>query len=234
MKKVTYLMSSAVIAAFMLASCSGNKNANNGSDKDSVVTVATADNNAAASTNTGNASTASTADPEETALASANEFFGWIESIDNNNVTIKNAAGETIVVLIPNAGEELIEGSPITVKYVDAEDGSHKAATDNEKSVKLSQNYKKLLGKWGTGKDNSEITFELRKRGKCKNVGKGQNTAFKSWRLKDDNTIEFEVEAQGKTFFMPWTVGSITDDQLVLQTGETSKLEMNRLDSNRE
>jgi len=230
MKKLTYLVASAVIAVSMLSSCGGNKNANN--DKNAPAT----EEKAAA---TENNQSAPAADPaaekaaaDEKALASATEFFGWIKAINGQDVTIANADGQEITVTIPNAGDELIEGAPITIKYIEAE-GAKKAATDNEKSVKLSQNFKKLLGAWGAGKDNKEITFELRKSGKCKNVGKGQSAKFKSWRLKDDQTIEFEVEANGKSFFMPWTVENLTDNQLFLKNGE-SKFEMNRLDSNRE
>jgi hypothetical protein len=226
MKKFTYLAASAVLAVSMLASCGGNKNANN--DKNAPAT----ENTAATQDDAAAKAASDKAAAEEQALANATEFFGWIQSIDGQNVTIKNADGQEIVVTIPNAGDELIEGAPITIKYVEAE-GAKKAATDNEKSVKLSQNFKKLLGKWGAGKDNAEITFELRKSGKCKRVEKKQNAQFKSWRLKDDQTIEFEVEANGKSFFMPWTVDNLTDDQLILKNGD-SKLEMNRLDSNRE
>ncbi|MBQ3655709.1 MAG: hypothetical protein II956_02530 [Bacteroidales bacterium] len=225
MKKLTYLAASAVLAVSLLSSCGGNKNANN--DKNAPATEQTATQEDAAAK-----AAAEKAAAEEKALAGATEFFGWIKSIDGKNVTIANADGQEITVTIPNAGDELIEGSPITIKYIEV-DGAKKSATDNEKSVKLSQNFKKLLGKWGTGKDNAEITFELRKSGKCKNVGKGQNAQFKSWRLKDDQTIEFEVEANGKSFFMPWTVDGLADDEMNLVNGE-SKLAMKRIDSNRE
>ncbi len=223
MKKLTYLAASAVLAVSLLSSCGGNKNANN---TENAAATETTQEDAAAK------AAADKAAAEEKALASATEFFGWIKSIDGQNVTIANADGQEITVTIPNAGDELIEGSPITIKYIEVE-GAKKSATDNEKSVKLSQSFKKLLGKWGTGKDNAEITFELRKSGKCKNVGKGQNAQFKSWRLKDDQTIEFEVEANGKSFFMPWQVDGLTDDEMNLVNGE-SKLAMKRIDSNRE
>ena len=228
MNKLTYLAASAVLAVSLLSSCGGNKNANN---TENAAATETTQEDAAAKAAADKAA-ADKAAAEEKALASATEFFGWIKSIDGQNVTIANADGQEITVTIPNAGDELIEGSPITIKYIEVE-GTKKSATDNEKSVKLSQSFKKLLGKWGTGKDNAEITFELRKSGKCKNVGKGQNAQFKSWRLKDDQTIEFEVEANGKSFFMPWKVEGLTDDAMNLVNGE-SKLAMKRIDSNRE
>lgn len=225
MKKLFYV---AAIAALALASCkSGNNNntengteANNANGTEQTATQDAAAQQAAA---------------DEQALASAKSFQGWIESIDGQNYVIRNSEGQTITVVIPNPGQELIEGEPIIVKYIEA-DGANKAATDNDKSLDLSYaaNFKKLLGKWGAGKDNNEITFELRKSGKCKNVGKDQKTEFKSWRMKDNNTIEFEVKNGESSFFMPWTVEGLTDDAMTLKSGETSKLEMTRLDSNRE
>ena len=225
MKKLFYV---AAIAALALASCkSGNNNntengteANNANGTEQTATQDAAAQQAAA---------------DEQALASAKSFQGWIESIDGQNYVIRNAEGQTITVVIPNPGQELIEGEPIIVKYIEA-DGANKAATDNDKSLDLSYaaNFKKLLGKWGAGKDNNEITFELRKSGKCKNVGKDQKTEFKSWRMKDNNTIEFEVKNGESSFFMPWTVEGLTDNAMTLKSGETSKLEMTRLDSNRE
>ena len=225
MKKLFYV---AAIAALALASCkSGNNNntengteANNANGTEQTATQDAAAQQAAA---------------DEQALASAKSFQGWIESIDGQNYVIRNSEGQTITVVIPNPGQELIEGEPIIVKYIEA-DGANKAATDNDKSLDLSYaaNFKKLLGKWGAGKDNNEITFELRKSGKCKNVGKDQKTEFKSWRMKDNNTIEFEVKNGESSFFMPWTVEGLTDNAMTLKSGETSKLEMTRLDSNRE
>jgi len=224
MKKLFYV---AAIAALALASCkSNNNNTENGTEANNANgTEQTATQDAAAQQ----------AAADEQALASAKSFQGWIESIDGQNYVIRNAEGQTITVVIPNPGQELIEGEPIIVKYIEA-DGANKAATDNDKSLDLSYaaNFKKLLGKWGAGKDNNEITFELRKSGKCKNVGKDQKTEFKSWRMKDNNTIEFEVKNGESSFFMPWTVEGLTDNAMTLKSGETSKLEMTRLDSNRE
>ena len=227
MKKLFYV---AAIAALALASCkSGNKNGETTDGNGAQGTEQTANNGAAQD------AAAQKAAADEQALASAKSFQGWIESIDGQNYVIRNAEGQTITVVIPNPGQELIEGEPIIVKYIEA-DGANKAATDNDKSLDLSYaaNFKKLLGKWGAGKDNNEITFELRKSGKCKNVGKGQKTEFKSWRMKDNNTIEFEVKNGESSFFMPWTVEGLTDNAMTLKSGETSKLEMTRLDSNRE
>ena len=220
MKKLFYV---AAVAALMFASCKSGNNNQASDDKAAQGTEQTANNGAQANQPSA----------DEKALASAKEFKGWIESINGNNVIVRNSDGQTLTVAIANPGQELIEGSPIIVKYIEA-DGANKAATDNDKSVSTSVNFKKLLGKWGAGKDNNEITFELRKSGKCKNVGKGQSTEFKSWRMKDENTIEFEVKNGESSFFMPWTVDGLTDNTMTLKSGETSKLEMTRLDSNRE
>ena len=219
MKKLFYV---AAIAALALASCkSGNNNNAEGNTTEGTEQTAAQD------------AAAQQAAAEEQALATAKSFQGWIESIDGQNYVIRNAEGQTITVAIPNPGEELIEGEPIIIKYIEA-DGANKAATDNAKSLDLSQaaNFKKLLGKWGTA--NNEITFELRKSGKCKNVGKGQKTEFKSWRMKDNNTIEFEVKNGESSFFMPWGVENLSDESMTLSSGDNSKLEMTRIDSNRE
>ncbi|MBO7142826.1 MAG: hypothetical protein J6V76_06945 [Bacteroidales bacterium] len=217
MKKLFYL---AAVAALALASCKSGNNNN-------------AEGNATEGTEQTQDAAAQQAAADEQALASAKSFQGWIESINGQDYIIRNAEGQTITVKITNPGEELIEGEPIIIKYIEA-DGANKAATDNAKSVDLSQavNFKKLLGKWGTA--NNEITFELRKSGKCKNVGKDQKTEFKSWRMKDNNTIEFEVANGESSFFMPWGVENLSDNAMTLTAGENSKLEMTRIDSNRE
>lgn len=218
MKKLFYL---AAVAALALASCKSGNNNN-------------AEGNATEGTEQTQDAAAQQAAADEQALASAKSFQGWIESINGQDYIIRNAEGQTITVKITNPGEELIEGEPIIIKYIEA-DGANKAATDNAKSIDLSQaaNFKTLLGKWGTA--NNEITFELRKSGKCKNVGKDQKTEFKSWRMKDNNTIEFEVANGESSFFMPWKVESLNEEFLCLTTGEgASKLEMNRIDSERE
>ncbi len=226
MKKIFYV---AAIAALALASCkSGNKNGET-TDENGAQNIEQTANNGAQD------AAAQQAAADDQALAQAKSFQGWIESIDGQNYVIRNSEGQTITVVIPNPGQELIEGEPIIVKYIEA-DGANKAATDNEKSLDLSYaaNFKKLLGKWGAGKDNTEITFELRKSGKCKNVGKDQKNEFKSWRMKDNNTIEFEVKNGESSFFMTWTVEDLTDNAMTLKSGESTKLEMTRLDSNRE
>ncbi|MBR6179275.1 MAG: hypothetical protein IKQ70_15530 [Bacteroidales bacterium] len=217
MKKFFYV---AAIAALALASCKGGNNNAEGNTTEGTEQTATQD------------AAAQQAAAEEQALASAKSFQGWIESINGQDYIIRNADGQTITVKIANPGEELIEGEPIIIKYIEA-DGANKAATDNAKSLDLTQaaNFKKLLGKWGTA--NNEITFELRKSGKCKNVGKGQKTEFKSWRMKDNNTIEFEVANGDNSFYMPWGVENLSDESLTLKNGE-AKFEMTRIDSNRE
>ena len=236
MKKLFYV---AAIAALALASCKSNNNNSGDNNASNNATEQTTQQNGGASqqggaTQQGGAQdqAAQKAAAEEKAFADAQSFQGWIESINGNDYVIRNADGQTITVNIPNPGQELIEGEPIIIKYIVA-DGTNKAATDNEKSLDLSQaeKFKKLLGKWGTA--NNEITFELRKSGKCKNVGKGQKTEFKSWRMKDNNTIEFEVANGNSSFFMPWAIESISDESLSLKNGE-AKFDMTRIDSNRE
>jgi hypothetical protein len=212
--KLTKLFPVAAIAALTLVSCGGSKN--NANDANNTTTEASANNAAPAQSS------------NEQALANAKSFFGWIQSIDGNTVTIKNANGEEIKVNIANAGDELIEGSPITVKYVTVEDGSNKTATDDASSVTLSKNFKKLLGKWTT--EGDKIFFELRKSGKVK----ATETSLKSWRVADENTIEFEI---GDNVFDKWTVETLDDNNLVLKHGDGAdapKIPMTRKDSNRE
>ena len=195
----------------MLASCkSGNKNdaANNGT--------------------TTEAATATPAkSQDEINLEKATSLKGWIKSIAGDVVTIVDANGNETQVKVVNAYDELIEGAPIEVKYID-DNGSKKTATGDNKSLTLSNNYKKLLGKWTTQGD--KIFFELRKNGKVK----ATETSLKSWRVIDDKTIEFEI---GNNVFDKWTVEKLDDNNLVLKHGDAAdapKIEMTRKDSNRE
>ncbi|MBQ2098063.1 MAG: hypothetical protein II480_07780 [Bacteroidales bacterium] len=199
----------------MLASCkSGNKN------------DAAANEGAATTTEAATATPAKSA--EEIALEKATTLKGWIKSIADDIVTIVDAEGNETQVKVVNAYDELIEGAPIEVKYID-DNGTKKTATGDNKSLTLSQNFKKLLGKWAT--EGDKITFELRKSGKMKTTMKGTN--FKSWRVKDDKTIEFEIANDKGTIFSPWEVESIDDSNLVLKNGD-AKIPMTRKDSNRE
>jgi len=195
----------------MLASCkSGNKNdaANNGT--------------------TTEAATATPAkSQDEINLEKATSLKGWIKSIAGDVVTIVDANGNETQVKVVNAYDELIEGAPIEVKYID-DNGSKKTATGDNKSLTLSNNYKKLLGKWTTQGD--KIFFELRKNGKVK----ATETSLKSWRVADEKTIEFEI---GDNVFDKWTVEKLDDNNLVLKHGDAAdapKIEMTRKDSNRE
>ena len=197
----------------MLASCkSGNKND-------------AAANEGAATTEAATAAPAKSQD--EINLEKATTLKGWIKAIAGDIVTIVDANGNETQVKVVNAYDELIEGAPIEVKYID-DNGTKKTATDNNKSLTLSQNFKKLLGKWTTAGD--KIFFELRKNGKVK----ATETTLKSWRVIDDKTIEFEI---GNNVFDKWTVEKLDDNNLVLKHGDAAdapKIEMTRKDSNRE
>lgn len=212
--KLTRIIPVVAIAAIaMLASCkSGNKNANEAAEQ-------------TAATETTTATPAKSA--EEIALESATTLKGWIKAIEGDIVTIVDANGNETKVQVVNAYDELIEGAPIEVKYID-ENGSKKTATGDNKSLSLSQNYKKLLGKWTT--EGDKIFFELRKNGKVK----ATETGLKSWRVVDENTIEFEI---GDKVFDKWSVEKLDDNNLVLKHGDAAdapKIPMTRKDSNRE
>lgn len=195
----------------MLASCkSGNKNdaANNG-------------------TNTEAATATPAKSQDEINLEKATTLKGWIKAIAGDVVTIVDANGSETQVKVANAYDELIEGAPIEVKFID-DNGTKKTATSDKKSLTLSDNYKKLLGKWTTQGD--KIFFELRKNGKVK----ATETSLKSWRVADEKTIEFEI---GDNVFDKWTVEKLDDSNLVLKHGDAAdapKIEMTRKDSNRE
>ena len=195
----------------MLASCkSGNKNdaANNG-------------------TNTEAATATPAKSQDEINLEKATTLKGWITAIAGDVVTIVDANGSETQVKVANAYDELIEGAPIEVKFID-DNGTKKTATSDKKSLTLSDNYKKLLGKWTTQGD--KIFFELRKNGKVK----ATETSLKSWRVADEKTIEFEI---GDNVFDKWTVEKLDDSNLVLKHGDAAdapKIEMTRKDSNRE
>ena len=213
--KLTRIIPVVAIATLaMLASCkSGNK------------TDAAANEGAATTTEAATATPAKSAD--EIALEKATTLKGWIKAIAGDVVTIVDANGNETQVKVVNAYDELIEGAPIEVKYID-DNGTKKTATDNNKSLTLSQNFKKLLGKWTT--EGDKIAFELRKSGKVKST----QTGLKSWRVVDDKTIEFEI---GDNVFDKWTVETLEDNKLVLRHGDGAdapKIDMSRKDSNRE
>ncbi|MBR4324346.1 MAG: hypothetical protein IKP73_02320 [Bacteroidales bacterium] len=216
MKLTRFIPVVAIATIAMLASCkSGNKND-------------AAANEGAATTNTEAATATPAKSAEEIALEKATTLKGWIKAIAGDIVTIIDANGNETQVKVVNAYDELIEGAPIEVKYID-DNGIKKTATGDNKSLSLSQNFKKLLGKWAT--EGDKITFELRKSGKMKTTMKGTN--FKSWRVKDDQTIEFEIANDKGTIYSPWEVESISDDELILKNGD-AKIPMKRKDSNRE
>jgi uncharacterized protein YdeI (BOF family) len=213
--KLTRIIPVVAIATLaMLASCkSGNK------------TDAAANEGAATTTEAATATPAKSAD--EIALEKATTLKGWIKAIAGDVVTIVDANGNETQVKVVNAYDELIEGAPIEVKYID-DNGTKKTATGDNKSLALSKNFKKLLGKWTTAGD--KIFFELRKNGKVK----ATETTLKSWRVVDENTIEFEI---GDKVFDKWTVETLDDNNLVLKHGNDAnapKIEMTRKDSNRE
>jgi uncharacterized protein YdeI (BOF family) len=198
----------------MLASCkSGNK------------TDANANANNGAATETPAAAPAKSQD--EINLEKATTLKGWIKAIAGDVVTIVDANGNETQVKVVNAYDELIEGAPIEVKFID-DNGTKKTATGDNKSLSLPQNYKKLLGKW-VAKDG-KTTFELRKSGKVKTSLK---TNFLSWRVKDDKTIQFEIKGENGSMFSDWNVDTIDDEKLTLSNGQ-SKFELDRKDRNRE
>ena len=214
--KLTRIIPVVAIATLaMLASCkSGNK------------TDAAATEGAATTTEAATATPAKSAD--EIALEKATTLKGWIKAIAGDVVTIVDANGNETQVKVVNAYDELIEGAPIEVKYID-DNGTKRTATGDNKSLALSQNYKKLLGKWAT--EGDKITFELRKSGKMKSTMKG--TDFRAWKVLDDKTIEFTIANDKGEIKSPWEVETLDDNNLVLKNGD-SKIPMTRKDSNRE
>jgi len=214
--KLTRIIPVVAIATLaMLASCkSGNK------------TDAAANEGAATTTEAATATPAKSAD--EIALEKATTLKGWIKAIAGDIVTIIDANGNETQVKVVNAYDELIEGAPIEVKYID-DNGTKKTATGDNKSLSLSQNFKKLLGKWAT--EGDKITFELRKSGKMKSTMKG--TDFRAWKVLDDKTIEFTIANDKGEIKSPWEVETLDDNNLVLKNGD-SKIPMTRKDSNRE
>lgn len=214
--KLTRIIPVVAIATLaMLASCkSGNK------------TDAAATEGAATTTEATTAAPAKSAD--EIALEKATTLKGWIKAIAGDLVTIVDANGNETQVKVVNAYDELIEGAPIEVKYID-DNGTKRTATGDNKSLALSQNYKKLLGKWAT--EGDKITFELRKSGKMKSTMKG--TDFRAWKVLDDKTIEFTIANDKGEIKSPWEVETLDDNNLVLKNGD-SKIPMTRKDSNRE
>ena len=81
-------------------------------------------------------------------------------------------------------------------------------------------NFVKLIGNWEASDNSSKVIFKFFANGSIINQGKSQRTKFNSWRLKDNNTVEFEVLNGDMSFWMPWSIAELTNDQLVLRSGE--------------
>ena len=241
--KLSYILAT-VASVAMLASCSCNKNdekaAQEKAAQEAQAAEAQAQKDAAkAARKAAKAATPSVQkgydvayDFEDEDAANTQLLHGIITAIDGDKVNIAGNDGKDYTVLITDKSQELIEGSPITVAYKTAEDGSLTNAAETG-AVAVPKDYSKILGKWATEKN--AITFEMRKRGKCKNVGKGQNVEFKSWKLAND-TILFHAKSGDAEFDMPWALNVNeleNNDQLVLTQG-TSTLNFSRIDSERE
>lgn len=82
-------------------------------------------------------------------------------------------------------------------------------------------NFEKLIGSWKAGVNISAIEFKFFANGDIINRGESQRTKFNSWRLKDNNTVEFEVMNVGMSFWMPWRIDELTDSKLILGSGDT-------------
>lgn len=218
MKKIINIFASAAVVVAM-SSCSCNCNNNcASSDQDS---TAVADSAAVEEGAT------AVADSVSKVLAEAPEITGIIEAINGNDVTVATP-DSTLTVTIDNANDELIEGSPITIKYKE-EDGKLVAYHDGV--VVPGFKFANLLGKWGT--EGNKITVELRKRGRANSIGQ-QNVNFKHWELNGD-TINFKVATagNGQEFEMQWLIAENDTNKLILQNG-TSTLDMSRIDAERE
>lgn len=210
MKILNIIASAAVIAAF--ASCSCNK---------------TAENEAAATTTTTEAPAATAEELAAAEMAAAPSIKGTIMEINGNDVTIATGAEQPVVVTIENPKDELIEGSPIELKYKEV-DG--KLVAYNDGVVVPGFKYSNILGKWGT--EGNKITMELRKRGRANSIGQ-QNTEFKHWDLTGDSITFLVKAAAGPEFNMAWAIETNEENRLVLSNG-TSKLDMTRIDAERE
>lgn len=89
-------------------------------------------------------------------------------------------------------------------------------------------NFEKLIGSWKAVVNSSAIDFKFFANGDIINRGESQRTKFNSWRLKDNNTVEFEVKNGDMSFWMPWSIVELTDDKLILSSGQT-QIEFGRL-----
>lgn len=92
----------------------------------------------------------------------------------------------------------------------------------NKVNAKANQypNYQKIIGKWISHNTGSYIMFQFYADGTIINEGDSQRTKFNSWRMKDNNTIEFEVKNGDSSFFMPWSIIKLSDNNLILGAGE--------------
>ena len=82
-------------------------------------------------------------------------------------------------------------------------------------------NYQKIIGKWISQNTGSYIMLHFFTDGNIINEGSSQRTKFNSWRMKDNNTIELEVKNGDSSFFMPWSIIKVTDNNLILGAGDT-------------
>ncbi len=218
MKIVNFLACAAATVAFASCSCNSNKAAEGTCDQDSTATEVAEGEEVVAD---------SAAIAEAAEMAEAPAVKGTIKEINGNDITIATD-GEDVIVTIDNAKDELIEGSPIEVKYKEV-DGKLVAYTNGVEVPGFK--YANLLGKWGT--EGNAITIELRKRGRASSLGH-KNLDFKHWDLNGD-TINILVKPAGGTneFVMNWLIAENDTNKLVLTQGTTT-LDMNRIDAERE
>ncbi|MCQ2228289.1 MAG: lipocalin family protein [Bacteroidales bacterium] len=219
MKFVNILACAAATMALASCSCNCNKGAE-GTCQDNAADSAAVVEEAAALTD-------SAAIAEAAEMAEAPVVKGTIKEINGNDVTIATDADD-VVVTIANPKDELIEGSPIELKYKEV-DG--KLVAFENGVVVPGFKYTNLLGKWGT--EANAITIELRKRGHASSLGH-KNLDFKHWDLNGD-TINILVKPVGGAgeFVMNWLIAENDTNKLVLTQGTTT-LDMTRIDAERE
>ena len=80
-------------------------------------------------------------------------------------------------------------------------------------------NFKKILGAWVSRANDNGMAFLFYPNGSIIAEGKNINTKFNSWRMKDNNTIEFEILHGDMSFYMPWNI-EISNDNLTINSGE--------------
>ncbi|MBP5370060.1 MAG: TPM domain-containing protein [Bacteroidales bacterium] len=91
-------------------------------------------------------------------------------------------------------------------------------------------NFKNIIGGWGTKTADNGLYFLFYPNGGIITNGDNIKVQIASWRMKNNNIIEFEVTNGETSLFMPWNIIELSDDNLKLDSGN-AQIDLVRLEN---